>query len=958
MADGIKDSEIKLMENGISSDLLDLIEEVKEENESNQILNEDKAKKEEHKKELTKEEKQERDNFVKIIERLKEDLVNEPYEPLEQIYSQYLNNEDITKRNIKEGTNKIILFIMYFIISPAFGIINLIGVFQSISIMKIIFKILNNALYNFYLFWTSSDVKPLSINQFIEQYDFYKMLNNNTKKESFDFNLIMLMAFLGDILLKSKGFRISTLIFACLNILSMFLINNFSFEDYNHKNNSYSLFQILFLLLCWILLFIGVGASALLSQQIIIDSNNKYDAYKKELNEKKKKKKEEWSKYFEKKENHQDESSEMKTVNSDKDQNNKIKNEGVDNDNINIENKDLIFNNINDKKNHENEKQNIKEKSLKDMYIDIHKDISDLNKSERKKRLSKSSLPPSILPNDKNNKIVVQKDVKKYENKKKINQNKLNSFFMICIITIIGYFLKYILNIFLLEEIEKYERNDMPNLKNIINEGNDKIKCGLDYNCFDNFFNDTNLTNSNNQLFNNLILRVRINDDYEFYILLIIYASSIILSIILYSIFICIFIKNEKNENEKVYKVCQICGYLIYSEDRIIKKDPPFCECCKLLCGTFKNCFNMILESLLSCLNGNENNENDINYDFSSNEKNDDKYKKNKECFCYCYQVKRKQYWFNEFITSEIQKKIFPYMLEYFLLQFLTIAFEKQYYEIPIIFFKTNYKNETDYNDNKYEDIQGLSYLKKELLFNFLVFILTFFLFFYLTLSFNRLEIIFKGSTTIEENNVINKLSKRIIEGSHVILFFNGIYSFILSSYYLAQNDADIFQYHYLILVPILMNKFFYFTLIYHCIGFAEMKKKFDLISGSTLISIYLIIWDLIVSFIRDISSLNGLYITQLVISIFPCLAIFMFIWHSKSKFENRLSCLFCFFSVFLCFGGFWLEEENLENISKCKCCKNINCCYCNNSLIKCNCLDSISRLPCCKCCFGSDCYD
>ena len=134
-----------------------------------------------------------------------------------------MNNEDITKRNIKEGTNKIILFIMYFIISPAFGIINLIGVFQSISIMKIIFKILKNALYNFYLFWTSSDVKPLSINQFIEQYDFYKMLNDNTKKESFDFNLIMLMAFLGDILLKSKGFRISTLIFACLNILSMFL---------------------------------------------------------------------------------------------------------------------------------------------------------------------------------------------------------------------------------------------------------------------------------------------------------------------------------------------------------------------------------------------------------------------------------------------------------------------------------------------------------------------------------------------------------------------------------------------------------------------------------------------------------------------------------------------------------------------------------------------------------------
>ena len=136
------------------------------------------------------------------------------------------------------------------------------------------------------------------------------------------------------------------------------------------------------------------------------------------------------------------------------------------------------------------------------------------------------------------------------------------------------------------------------------------------------------------------------------------------------------------------------------------------------------------------------------------------------------------------------------------------------------------------------------------------------------------------------------------------------------------------------------------------------MKKKFDLISGSTLISIYLIIWGLIVSFIRGISSLYGLYITQLVISIFPCLAIFLFIWYSKSRFENRFSVVFSFISVFICFGGCWLEEENLNNISKCKCCKNINCFYCNNYLIKCNCLDCISKIPCCKCCFGSDCYD
>ena len=126
------------------------------------------------------------------------------------------------------------------------------------------------------------------------------MLDNDTKKESFDFNLMMLMAFLGDILLKSRGFRVSVSVFAVFNIISMFLILNFSFDDYNHDYNTYSLFQFIYLLICWILLFVGVGASALLSQQIIIDSNYKYEKYIVKLNEESekewKRRKEEWEK--------------------------------------------------------------------------------------------------------------------------------------------------------------------------------------------------------------------------------------------------------------------------------------------------------------------------------------------------------------------------------------------------------------------------------------------------------------------------------------------------------------------------------------------------------------------------------------------------------------------------------------------------------------------------------------
>ena len=236
---------------------------------------------------ISKEEKEEKKSLVEIIDRLKEDLDSEEYENLDQIYEQYLNNEDISKKSIKPGTSRKALIIMFYIIAPLFSIINLLGVFQSISIMKIIFEIIKNAAYNYYISITTDakDIEKYSINLFRENYEFYHMLDNDTKKESFDFNLMMLIAFLGDILLKSRGFRVSVSVFAVFNIISMFLILNFSFDDYNHEYNTYSLFQFIYLLICWLLLFVGVGASALLSQQIIVDSNYKYEKYIVKLNE-------------------------------------------------------------------------------------------------------------------------------------------------------------------------------------------------------------------------------------------------------------------------------------------------------------------------------------------------------------------------------------------------------------------------------------------------------------------------------------------------------------------------------------------------------------------------------------------------------------------------------------------------------------------------------------------------
>ena len=257
---------------------------------------------------INEEDKKEKNELLKILNRLKSDLDSEKYDSLGQIYEQYLNNEDITKRNIKPSTTRSALIFMYYIISPLFSIINLIGIFESISIMKIIFQIIKNAVVNYYIALMNEEenITKFSVNDFNEQYNFYNLFFEDTKMETFDFNLMMLSAFLGDILLKSRGFRISISVFAFLILGAIFLILNFSFYEYEIPYNDYTIFQMLFLLLSWLLLFIGVGASALLSQKIIIDSNNKYDDYKNKLNKESRKEweklKEEWGKKKQEKE--------------------------------------------------------------------------------------------------------------------------------------------------------------------------------------------------------------------------------------------------------------------------------------------------------------------------------------------------------------------------------------------------------------------------------------------------------------------------------------------------------------------------------------------------------------------------------------------------------------------------------------------------------------------------------
>ena len=365
-----------------------------------------------------------------------------------------------------------------------------------------------------------------------------------------------------------------------------------------------------------------------------------------------------------------------------------------------------------------------------------------------------------------------------------------------------------------------------------------------------------------------------------------------------------------------------------------------------------------------------------------------EEYKKNKEFFCYCYQAKRKQTWFNKFLTSDIQKTILPYMVEYFVLQLLFIAFEKQYFSFSAknestlpsnnntnpnnsLNFLENYffsynsnetNNDTETNDNK------SNFIRIDDLYTFLVFVLTFFLFFYFTLTFNTIvhfnddleETIF-GIKNKDPTLGINKLSNGILDGTHGILIFDALFAFIFSAIYLYNSEHYIFTKNNFFMVPILMNKFYYFTLIYYCISYSEKKKQFELISGSTLISIYLFIWETIASLIRDYIPLYPLYIIQFILSILPCFVpLFLYLrplikiliepyFDCKWKFSLFFSFLCCYCSFILCLGGFWCNAKCFRYTRECM--GNLYKCFCDYcSCCSCDCKDS-SECECCRCC-------
>ena len=472
--------------------------------------------------------------------------------------------------------------------------------------------------------------------------------------------------------------------------------------------------------------------------------------------------------------------------------------------------------------------------------------------------------------------------------------------------------------------------------------------------------------------------------------------------------------ENEENKENKKITIFEICGYIIYSEKRKIKKKPKM-SCCGLCCESLQNCCNQTCCSCLQnfgcdeccryiydcicrcecldlcdccdcydcceccdccdcytdfrdCLI-----ENECYCTICENCKYDPlDYEKNEEAFIYCYKSERKCQWWNKCITNDTTIKVFPYMLGYFTLQLSTIGFEKQY-----------------------ESYKDVNIHRKTLI---IIFVSTFILFFYFSLAFTRLLIDdYDDKKELEEKSFkdkVSRLSNDILNGIIGVLFFNALFSFIFSIFYLSNMSDEVKSFFFedninIIFMPILMNKFYYFTLNYYCIYTAEQAKKFDIISSSSVISFYIIIWNLAMTLIKwsisDENKTDGynyfniLYIIQICISSIPSAAIGIFVFISiiystgiiqyfcddcddcSLIVENFTlhKILFFIFSFLFCFGGLWIRIVSFGEFEY-ECCSVGNCCDFGDNCCNVYCFDNEMFCDCCCCdkysCFFSEC--
>ena len=97
--------------------------------------------------------------------------------------------------------------------------------------------------------------------------------------ETINFNLMMITGFILDSLLKSRGFRKSSIILSLFNFGCLFWMFCFHFNFEEEGVFDYSIIKILCIIVCYSILLIGIGGSTLLSLKILRDRHLNYKDY-------------------------------------------------------------------------------------------------------------------------------------------------------------------------------------------------------------------------------------------------------------------------------------------------------------------------------------------------------------------------------------------------------------------------------------------------------------------------------------------------------------------------------------------------------------------------------------------------------------------------------------------------------------------------------------------------------
>ena len=797
---------------------------------------------------------------------------------LPESYEKNIPFVPLTKKIIKKGTTKRTLFIMKNIILTLFQIVNLTAIIEYIKMFNTIFDVV---YYSVKIKWVDKnpdEIEKFSIEDFNKNYNFFMMFFEESLKNIFSFGLILPTSFIGTFFLNKMGFRFSFIILNIINLAAFLLIiKAFPFLDYYDFNNTYPNSYILFLFIICFLLLVGAGATAMLSQQLIMDKIDKCNEYyinltKEELNKKEDLKKNK------NQENQIIEESDDGLISFETPlfQENEDENEEI---NVDTYYPDVSVSNLQNSTNYD---ENVAENS------NINTITITQNENER--------IDEIINLNEKNHDI----------DKGKIDGNKCDNLTRYIIITLFAFIFPFLINHYFLGKIEK----------NIV-EYMAIAKCNKNYNCFRSVIKDRKLSITKKELFDKLILRIYEDSRRNFIYIYIICGISNVISLILYSIFDSIFTKEKKDENasgvELKTNIYEFLGEMHFSQEISLKNN---IELCKKIFNVLRIPFIILINFLITIINSiirflyailplEEIFKKKYQIHYICKEV----FKKVKSKLYIIYQRKSQLFHIDKLVTGKAAKTISDYMMMYLYIQFMCLSFENEYLKLQnkkellddssklgeihlsekseffdISFEKSDNKN----NNNNIPNLGNNLLLKTEENYILLTFAIVFILFIESTRVGNairkfcgekrKINNIKEGDTnanneSVKEEDKKKELSTGILGGIFTIFYVEGIYLIIVYFIYLFYSEKEIFKKVYLYFAPSLMNQFYQFNMIYYCARYSVNINKYEIINSSCLIPFLLTIIKIFIFYIKNYFDLEK-YLLQFILLALPIIGI------------------------------------------------------------------------------------